>query len=136
MESTQITVALSIRQPWAWLIVNGFKPVENRDWRTHFRGRVLVHAGKKITRAEKEEAAAICARLGITLPETFETGGIVGSVEIVDCVSDLDSPWFRAGGYGWMLARPEVLPFRPLLGKLGFFNVAGDRSFITREVEE
>lgn len=38
--------ALSIRQPWAWLIVNNHKPVENRSWPTSFRGRFLVHAGK------------------------------------------------------------------------------------------
>ncbi|MEI3544750.1 MAG: ASCH domain-containing protein [Alphaproteobacteria bacterium] len=38
---------LSIRQPWAWLIVNGYKDIENRTWPTHFRGKVLIHAGKK-----------------------------------------------------------------------------------------
>lgn len=37
--------ALSIRQPGAWLIVNGHKDIENRDWpTTNFRGRLLVHA--------------------------------------------------------------------------------------------
>ena len=40
--------ALSIQQPWAWLIVNGHKDIENRDWRTNFRGPVAIHAGKKI----------------------------------------------------------------------------------------
>ena len=43
--------ALSIRQPWAWLIVNGFKDVENRNWRTHWRGRLLIHASKGMTLA-------------------------------------------------------------------------------------
>ncbi|AWI90326.1 hypothetical protein C0214_19955 [Methylobacterium sp. DM1] len=33
--------ALSIMQPWAWLIVNGHKDIENRDWRGHFRGPAL-----------------------------------------------------------------------------------------------
>ena len=37
--------APSIRQPWAWLIVNGYKDIENRDWTTNFRGRVYVHTG-------------------------------------------------------------------------------------------
>ena len=36
--------ALSIQQPWAWLIVNDHKDIENRDWRTHYRGPVLIHA--------------------------------------------------------------------------------------------
>ena len=133
--SQEVTVALSIRQPWAWLIVNGFKDIENRDWRTNFRGRVLVHAGKKYGRAEKRDAYIVFAVFGIQIPETLELGGIVGSVEIVDCVTQSGSPWFRDGGFGFVLERPEVLPFRPLGGKLGFFNVAGDRSFIAREVQ-
>ena len=37
--------ALSIKQPWAWLIVNGFKDIENRTWRTKIRGEFLIHAG-------------------------------------------------------------------------------------------
>lgn len=40
-------LALSIQQPWAWLLVNGFKPVENRSWPTKVRGRIAIHAGKK-----------------------------------------------------------------------------------------
>ena len=36
---------LSIRQPWAWAIVAGFKPVENRTWKTGYRGPLLIHAG-------------------------------------------------------------------------------------------
>jgi hypothetical protein len=47
------TVALSIRQPWAWLIVNGFKDLENRSWSTAFRGPVWIHAGKAWGRTEK-----------------------------------------------------------------------------------
>lgn len=37
--------ALSVRAPWWWAILHG-KPVENRDWYTNVRGRVLLHAGK------------------------------------------------------------------------------------------
>ena len=44
--------ALSIRQPWAWLIVNGHKDIENRQWRTHFRGKIYVHAAKGMTRGD------------------------------------------------------------------------------------
>jgi len=35
---------LSVRQPWAWLIVNGHKDVENRTWSTQHRGDILIHA--------------------------------------------------------------------------------------------
>jgi len=38
--------ALSIIQPWAWLITRGYKDIENRGWYTPYRGRFLVHASK------------------------------------------------------------------------------------------
>jgi len=138
-----VTVALSVRQPWAWLIVNGFKDVENRGWHTDFRGKVLIHAGKKYGREEKEEAAMVRAEFGIAIPETLELGGIVGGVEIVDCVTESESPWFVPGGWedgrrvvnhGFVLRNAAVLPFRPVRGMLGFFNVIGDRSVFVKEV--
>lgn len=39
--------ALSIKQPWAHLIVSGVKDVENRSWKTNYRGRIFVHASKQ-----------------------------------------------------------------------------------------
>mgnify|MGYP001114609934 CR=1 FL=1 len=50
--------ALSIRQPWAWLIVHAGKNIENRSWRSHYHGRFLVHAAKGMTRQEYDEAKA------------------------------------------------------------------------------
>lgn len=38
--------ALSILQPWPWLILHAWKDIENRTWPTRFRGRFLIHAGK------------------------------------------------------------------------------------------
>jgi hypothetical protein len=40
--------AISIRQPWAWLIVNGYKDIENRIWAAKLRGPVLIHAGQSL----------------------------------------------------------------------------------------
>lgn len=116
---------LSIRQPWAWLILHGGKDVENRDWSTAFRGRILVHAGKGMTRAEHEDAAWFahqCTGLPTPKYEELERGGIVGSVEIVDCVTVCASPWF-VGQYGFLLANPRPGPFVPWRGQLGFFDV-------------
>jgi hypothetical protein len=56
--------ALSIRQPWAWLIVKGYKDIENRTWATKLRGRVFVHASKGMTRAEYEDAADLALGWG------------------------------------------------------------------------
>jgi len=119
--------ALSIRQPWAWLVLH-CKPIENRTWATKFRGRVLIHAAKGMTRAEYEAAIDFIVAQGITLPfdlpsfDALERGGIIGSVEIVDCISQSDSSWFT-GPYGFVLANPEPMPFIPLRGMLGFFEV-------------
>jgi hypothetical protein len=112
--------ALSIQQPWAWLIVNGHKDIENRDWPTRFRGHVLVHAGKKID----EQAIEYIRRAHpeISLPDNFETGGIVGAVTIHGCVTASESKWFF-GEYGFLLKDAERIPFRPCRGQLGFFEV-------------
>lgn len=123
--------AISIRQPWAWLILHAGKDIENRDWHTNFRGRILVHASKGMTRDEYEDALDTAHAIsrthpfpsGLTMPafEDMPRGGIVGSVEIVDCVADSASPWFF-GRYGFVLRDPKVLPFAPYKGALGLFD--------------
>lgn len=116
--------ALSIRQPWAWLIVNGYKPIENRSWRTWFRGSLLIHAAKGMTRAEYEDAASLCSTLKVSLPafDELERGGIVGQAYLYDCLDHSRSPWFF-GKYGFELADAKRLPFMPCKGRLGFFEV-------------
>lgn len=116
--------ALSIRQPWAWLIVNGHKDVENRSWPTKFRGPVLIHAGKGMTQDEYAIAHVIAAEQGVSLPRftELERGGIVGQAEIVDCVTSSESPWFF-GDFGFVMANAKPLPFEPCRGSLGFFEV-------------
>ena len=44
--------AISIRQPWAWLVVHGYKDVDNRTWATKHRGPILIHAGKALDPCE------------------------------------------------------------------------------------
>ena len=111
--------ALSIRQPWAWLIVHGGKDIENRTWKTKFRGPVLIHASKTIDR----EAYDRLADEGIALPpmDELQLGGIIGQAEITDCVADSDSPWF-SGPFGMQLANTKPRPFAPCRGKLFFFQ--------------
>jgi hypothetical protein len=116
--------ALSIRQPWAWLIVNGHKDIENREWRTNFRGRIYVHASKGMTQDEYAIGYVIAEENSVKLPafKDLQRGGIVGAVTITGCVSKSDSPWFF-GPYGFELSEPESLPFVPAKGSLGFFNI-------------
>ena len=117
---------LSIRQPWAWLILNAGKDIENRTWPTRFRGRVLIHAGKAMTKTEHTIAAytldSIIPSHYMPRRHELERGGIVGEVEIVDCVTQSNSPWY-SGEYGFVLRNPKPLEFRPCKGALGFFNL-------------
>ena len=48
--------AITVRQPWAWLLIQGTKDIENRDWPTNVRGQVAIHAAKGMTRFEYEDA--------------------------------------------------------------------------------
>lgn len=122
--------ALSIRQPWAWLIVNGHKDVENRTWSTRFRGEFLIHASKGMTASEYEDVCRFLAadeRLRhlnavLPLPKDLERGGIVGSARLVETDLYLQSPWYM-GAVGFVLRDAKPLPFRPLKGALGFFEV-------------
>jgi hypothetical protein len=131
--------ALSIMQPWAWLIVNGHKDIENRTWQPHnyglkFRGKVLIHAGKNVD-GGKREYPDFCEDMledfGIKLPAfaDLQLGGIVGMAEIIDCVTESKSRWF-CGKYGFVIGRARTLPFMPCKGQLGFFDVQYDMKLL------
>lgn len=119
--------ALSIRQPWAWLIVNGYKDIENRSWDTKYRGMVLIHASKGMKRADYDAAKAICDSLPplqhVILPafDKLERGGIVGYTHITGTTRESASPWFF-GPVGFQLSGSKPLPFQPLKGRLSFFE--------------
>jgi hypothetical protein len=116
--------ALSIRQPWAWLIVNGYKDIENRSWSTQYRGPLLVLSSKQpaLTIPETKE---YFRSVRLPLPKVWELGGIVGIVDVVDCVTSHPSGWF-SGPYGFVLANARPLPFYALKGRLGLFDVPDD----------
>jgi hypothetical protein len=111
-----------IRQPWAWLIIHGGKDIENRSWRPRYRGPLLIQASARVpTKSDLDEARLRTRRSKCPLPERFETGGIVGMVQFIDCVSDHRSKWF-SGPVGWVLSESEKLEFIPLKGRLGLFD--------------
>lgn len=119
--------ALSIRQPWAWLIIHGGKNVENRTWPTKFRGRFFVHAAQKMTALEYECAAgfAFC-NFGIAVPEMadLERGGIIGEADLVGCQywHGQGSKWHERDLFGFYLADVKPLPFISCRGALSFFR--------------
>ena len=120
--------ALSVRQPWAWLIANGHKKIENRNWtfEPKFRGRFAIHAAKGCTRDEYESAVWFAESIvpDIVIPQlaSLERGGIVATADLVGCIAASDNPWFM-GRIGLMLANIEQTTFQPCKGQLGFFDV-------------
>lgn len=111
-----------MRQPWAWLIVNGYKDIENRSWKTRYRGPLLIQGSANLPpKSEMEESLEYARRRGVKLPNEFETGGIVGMVQLEDCVTRSRSKWFD-GDVGWVLSKPSKLQFIPLKGRLGLFD--------------
>ena len=123
--------ALSFTQPWAWLVVSGLKPVDNRPRGTKYRGPLLVHASKKWdSEGERWIRFGIGThKLPISwLPQrqdpVIRYGEIIGMVEVVDCVRWHASPWF-CGPNGLVLRNAVKFkkPF-PYKGQLGLFDVA------------
>jgi hypothetical protein len=70
---------LSLKQPYADLLVSCKKTIEVRIWNTNFRGRFLVHASKKIN-------GEACERLKIDQAKLV-TGAIIGKANLYDVIS-------------------------------------------------
>lgn len=118
---------ISIRQPWAWCIVHGFKPVENRTWSTSYRGPILIHTGKDVDLEGMRAVRRIFGGLGkdpLTVPAamTLPVGGIVGRAELVDVVDSHPSPWFF-GPYGFVFANARPLDLIKCRGQLGIYEI-------------
>ncbi len=135
-ESERI-VAISVKQPWAALLVAGIKTVEVRTWQTRRRGRVLIHASKLPD--ERPEGWAL-----ITTPELRELaelrGGIIGVGDLSDCVRYATSEaftasveqhrnapeWFRPGGlHGFVFQNLHPIAYHAYPGQTMFFTVKG-----------
>jgi hypothetical protein len=128
--------ALSLRQPWVWLVLHAGKTIENRRWNTAFRGEFLIHAAKGMTRTEYREAIEFAVEEGginaERIPDFNELrrGGIVGRARLVDVLPPflpMDDQatrwrWHIPEQYGFVLEGIEVLPFTPCGGALGFWD--------------
>jgi hypothetical protein len=128
------THALSIRQPWAGLIVAGVKTLEIRTWATRRRGWLAIHASKTIdTRPEawrwvRPDLQAICE----------QRGGLIGVANLIDCIAYTtraafvaDRPqhcnaadWYQPPVmYGFRFLDAAAVPLVPCAGNTGFFRV-------------
>lgn len=138
--------AITIKQPWAWLIVEGIKDIENRTWPTKFRGRVLIHAGAKADISNslyvlnEVQYNEVIKRLSGNCFPKYYNSAIIGSIEIVDCVLNHTSVWAQHEAnvrrkidgeyklvevpvYNWVLANPiKFSQPIPAKGSLSFWN--------------
>ena len=121
---------LTIKQPWATLIMQKNKRFEFRSWKTNYRGDVLIHAGKGIDKEAVE-------RFKKYLPDELPLGKILGKVTITDCIpmsnefakmlasenSDIYTSHSFSNNYGFKIENVEVFD-TPIeaKGQLGFWN--------------
>lgn len=113
--------ALTIQQPWAEMIARGVKRVENRTWRTRYRGPLAIHVGKSRAWMESEDASAWPVRYGVPMPRLDELafGAIIAVAELVDCVpvedlsAELRGHPFASGPWCWVLTNAKrIEPIR------------------------
>ncbi len=118
------TPAISIRQPWAELILLGKKTIELRSWHTGYRGQLWLHTGLQgDDRLEKEFGFSMLFK-----------GGYIGTI-VIDVVIPMNlarwESWqekhlhhgpYQAGTYAWVLSSPRRLKVPiPAPGRLGLF---------------
>jgi hypothetical protein len=114
-------VALSLRQPWAYAVLCLGKDVENRPWRSGYRGRVIIHASRTLD----EDGLKFLREAGLAVPEALPRGAYVGEVTITDCqpVTCCHSRW-AFGPWCFTLERPVAYETPvPGKGQLGFYRV-------------
>lgn len=122
---------ITIKQPWATIIAEGYKDYEFRTWKTKYRGDVLIHAGKSID----EHAMKKFEYLNLEYP----IGCIIAKATISDCVSvddklrnelkkkdpvvysaEINYPYWS--GYGFKLENIKKIKPIPAKGSLGLWD--------------
>ena len=129
---------LSVAEPWASAIAYAGKDIENRSWRTHYRGPLAIHASAKVfhddlERSLRAERGGPKRSLSDWIvrgqqrywsnvgEDILSPSNIVAIAMIVDCVEQSSSPWF-GGEWGWVLQ--GVIPILPIpwTGGLGIWD--------------
>jgi hypothetical protein len=116
---------LTVKNPWAYAVIHAGKDVENRTYKTNYRGRVLIHASKKSDCLDNYSAlmaahSPVCEIDAMRKEAGATNGCIIGSVHIVDRVRDSDSRWAEQEMWHWVLRHPVIfykpIPARGMLG--------------------
>lgn len=134
--------AISIKQPWASLIVHGIKDIENRTWKCpqkYIGQRILIHSSGKSLKYDNFYDSILTNGQILALPENkrwndfnFLAGAIIGSVVIAGCVQNYPSAWAEKGCWNWVL-KDAVLFKKPIInvkGKLNFWEYKNEQQRI------
>lgn len=127
---------ITIKQPWASLIAEGYKEYEFRSWKTKYRGDILIHAGKGIDK----EAMARFKHLNLTYPR----GEIIAKATITDCIfvdKEVGEKLIRKDplvyhnlknwtGYGFKLENVKKINPIKINGKLSLWEYNGEVTII------
>ena len=120
---------ITIKQPWATLIAEGYKKYEFRSWKTSYRGEMLIHAGAGVDKEAMEKFSS----LNLTYPK-FK---VLAKVQLVDCIKIDDDNYQKINlenelvygnkkrdGYAWKLTIVEKIDSnKEIKGKLGLWNI-------------
>ena len=124
--------ALTIWQPWGDGIVQGWKPLENRDWpppKSAVGEWIAIHAGKHLdVEGEPGFREMLAEAHPDVKPPAFRSlplGAIIGVAHLVGCVEDSDSPWF-VGDFGWLFSEAVAVEPLPCKGMQGLWTVPED----------
>jgi hypothetical protein len=111
--------ALTVRQPWASLIVAGVKDVENRSRNTRHRGPLAIHVAQTRAADGSERGWQEFRRLNLDL----QLGEVIGVVDLYDVVRDSPSKWAIPDSFHWLLRHPRRVKPVPLRGRLGLWDM-------------
>ena len=122
---------LSIKEPWASLIMNGTKKIETRSWKTKYRGEIYIHASLSKAKITKSEVYELIKDMN------FKCGYIICKCNLVDCIYMTDEyvndmktnhyeeyicGHYEVGRYAWIVEDVRVIEPIEAKGKLGLWN--------------
>jgi len=116
---------LTVKPTWAKCIFDLDKDVENRVWKTSYRGRLFIHTSQKLeTQNELLFLEQLLNFTGQEKPKNIIKGAIIGSVNLVNIITNYQSMWAMPNQYHWIISDPILLD-EPIYckGKLGLWRL-------------
>lgn len=136
---------LSIRQPWATLIMLGIKQLETRRWRTDYRGELVIHAAATGGQTSTDALMRLERRIGAMptslVEKDYPLGALLGIVQLDECLPisprliaaltplERNLGWYQDVGFVWDLARAGRRRLtQPIAcaGRLGLWTLSPD----------